>query len=177
MDYEVRASGMISSSGVVMDSIFDRYDDPERPGYYWFIKHGIPNRAQYVFYGSPNTAKSEGMGGRTIPFKCTDGQTINIQGPWWTNAGSFRKSTGIDITNEYLTSVVISRNREFIRSRNSHLYIDVLYKDDEPVLGSYYRYKDVIKSVFATVDDEKLFLYHESTGGSCHSYERRDDHI
>ncbi len=176
MDYKLKSGAMISSSGVVIDSIFDRYEVPKRPGYYWFVKHGVPNRAEYVFYGSPYSTHSEGMAGRIIPFKCTDGQTINIQGPWWSNADSFRESTGIDITNEYLTFVLISRQRQYNHEDDSHTYIDVVFKDDELTLGPYDRYKHVLRDVFTVVNDEKLFLWHgDSHGSGCHSYEKRSD--
>jgi hypothetical protein len=171
MNYTVPNRGQISSSGVVDESIFDRYEAPHRPGYYWFVKHGVPNRSEYIFFGSPHSTKSEGMGGRIIPFKCTDGQTIDIQGPWWSNSDSFFKSTGIDITNEYLTFVVISRDRTY--EKDHHTMIDVVYKDEAPVLGQYDRWKQVLKDVFSTIPDEKLFVYYESTGGSCHSLEER----
>jgi len=173
MDYEVKPGMIISSSGVVEESVFERYDYPNRPGFYWFIKSTVPNRAEYVFYGSPNTKNSQGMAGRIIPFKCTDGQTINIQGPWWSNADAFKRSTGIDITDEYFTFIVISRERIHNYKRDFYTYIDVVYKDDGPTLGPYERYKKVLRDVFAVLPDEKLFLYHRCTSGGSHSLEQR----
>lgn len=174
MDFIINNLPSVSSSGVVSDSVFERHVDPTRPGYYWFVKSGVQNQANYIFWGSPNTTKSEGMGGRIIPFKCTDGQVIDIQGPWWSNVDAFFESTGIDIRDKFYTFVVISRRRSY--NGLHYTMEDVVYKDDEHVLGDYDRWKQVLRDVFSVIDDEKLFVYHASFGGSCHSYEHRKDH-
>lgn len=175
MDYIIEEQPMISASGEVMESVFDRYEAPHRPGYFWFVKSGIPNKAEYIFYGSPHTTYSEGMGGRVIPFRCTDGQTINIQGPWWSNSDSFYGSTGIDIRNTNYTFVVVARSVD--RIDRLETLIDVVYKDDEPTIGPFDRWKTILSSVFQVLNDDQLVVYVKSAGGSSLGYYKRDDVI
>jgi hypothetical protein len=175
MNYIISNGPMISASNEVLISTFDRYEDPVKPGFYWFVKADIPNKAEYIFYGSPHTTNSEGMGGRVIPFRCTDGQTINIQGPWWSNSDSFYGSTGIDIRNTNYTFVVVARSVD--RIDRLETLIDVVYKDDEPTIGPFDRWKTILSSVFQVLNDDQLVIYVKSDGGSSLSYHNRDDVI
>lgn len=167
---------MISAQGVVHESVFERYVNPKLEGYYWFVKTGVPNRAEYIFAGSPNSTKSEGMGGRVVPFKCTDGQTIEIQGPWWSNADAFLNSTGIDVTNEYLTRVIISKGHRYDSEEHQAYMTDVLYFEEEPVLGSFDRYKEVIQSIFDQYPElNEVYYMQQSSDGGCRTMARRGE--
>lgn len=170
-DYPISNSPAISASGVIQDATFHRHKDPESPGFYWFVRADVENKADFVFYGSPNTIRSEGMGGRIIPFTCTDGEIIHIQGPWWASARSFKKSTGIDITDQHISFVVVSRSIDHTSGRP--IMKDVLYQDPGPVIGPDNRTKAIMKHVFDTVEVEKIAVYHKGYGGSSYGYYSR----
>lgn len=52
-------------------------------------------------------AKSDGYGGRTMDFVCTDCESYEVQGPWHTNTDSLKHHTGIDLTNCHKFYVII----------------------------------------------------------------------
>lgn len=114
------------------------------------------------------------MGSRTIPIKCTDGTTIDIQGPWWSNSDALFSSTGIDVRNTVLSFVVISRDIEYVN--HSAILKDVVYKDDAPTIGSWDRYRTVAKSIFkALPSEDKLMIYHRTQGGSSYGFYKREE--
>lgn len=176
MDYIITEQPMISSLGEIEEAVYDQYEDPREPGFYWFIRSNVKNKAEHILFGSPHTKNSQGMGGRTIPIKCTDGQVIEIQGPWWSNAEALFSATGIDVRDTVLSFVVIGRHIEY--NRNGDIIRDVVYKDDEPTLGPWTRYRTIAREVFqALTNEEKLVVYHKTQGGSSYGYSRRSEFI
>jgi hypothetical protein len=173
MDYKITEQPMISAAGQILESVYDRYEDPKKPGFYWFVRADVENKAEHILFGSPNYTGSQGMGGRTIPIKCTDGTTIDIQGPWWSNSDALFSSTGIDVRNTVLSFVVISRDIKY--DRDGDVLIDVVYKDDAPTIGPWDRHKIVAKDVFEALPEvDKLVLYHRTQGGCSYGFKTRE---
>lgn len=111
--------------------------------------------------GGPN---SDGFGGRTLTFPLVDGGEIKLKGPWHTNSGDLFANTGVDVRDQHYTFVVISRGRESGEHYES-IMVDVLYKDDEPQLGSFHR-GDSLAREWAREIGAPVFLYSQSSGGS-----------
>lgn len=111
--------------------------------------------------GGPN---SDGFGGRTLTFPLVDGGEVKLKGPWHTNSGDLFANTGVDVRDRHYTFVVISRRRESGKNYES-IMVDVLYKDDEPQLGSFHR-GDLLARQWAKETGAPVFLYSQSSGGS-----------
>lgn len=111
--------------------------------------------------GGPN---SDGFGGRTLTFQLVDGGQVKLKGPWHTNSGDLFANTGVDVRDKHYTFVVISRRRESGEHYES-VMVDVLYKDDEPQLGSFHR-GDELARQWAREIGAPVFLYSASSGGS-----------
>ncbi len=174
MDYKITEQPMISAAGQILESVYDRYEDPKKPGFYWFVRADVENKAEHIIYGNPNSTDSKGMGGRTIPITCTDGAVIEVQGPWWSNSDALFNATGIDVRNTVLSFVVISRDIEYVN--HSAILKDVVYKDDEPTIGPWDRHKSVAKDVFeALPSEDKLMIYHRTQGGSFYGFHKREE--
>lgn len=111
--------------------------------------------------GGPN---SDGFGGRTLTFPLVEGGEVKLKGPWHTNSGDLFANTGIDVRDKHYTFVVISRDRKSGKNYES-IMVDVLYRDDEPQLGSFHR-GDVLARQWAKEIGAPVFLYSQSSGGS-----------
>lgn len=122
-----------------------------------------PNEADNIYVGYPYDTKSQGFGGAWIEFKIEDGLTIKLQGPWHTNADDLFKETGYDIRDKYLTFVVISKDSKLIDYND--VMIDVLYIDDKPQIGHFYRGREIAEKLSKELGI-KVWLYSKSHSGS-----------
>lgn len=111
--------------------------------------------------GGPN---SDGFGGRTLTFPLVEGGEIKLKGPWHTNSDDLFANTGIDVRDRHYTFVVISRDRKSGKNYES-IMVDVLYRDDEPRLGSFHR-GDELARQWARELGGPVYLYSQSSGGS-----------
>lgn len=116
--------------------------------------------AENVYFHNPRDTKSEGFGGSTLSFALEDGSTYQAKGPWHSSADGLFKATGIDLRNTHRTFVVLAMEREYTDTLGTILR-GVVYKDEKPMLGSFYRYKDLIKQY-----PQAKFYYSSSHGGS-----------
>jgi hypothetical protein len=116
-----------------------------------------PNAAENVYFHDPKDASSQGFAGRTLSFPLEDGTVYEAKGPWHSNADRLYKDTGIDVRNTHYTFVVLAMARDGWPT----ILRDVVYKDAQPVLGSFTRYKELIKRY-----PQAQVYYSESSGGS-----------
>lgn len=132
-----------------------------KSGKIWLVADQ-PNAAANIYVeGGPN---SDGFAGRTLTFPLVDGGEVSLRGPWHTNSDGLFADTGVDVRDKHYTYVVISRRRESGEHYES-IMVDVLYRDDEPQLGSFHR-GDELARQWAREIDAPVFLYSESEGGS-----------
>jgi hypothetical protein len=140
-----------------------------KSGKVWLVADQ-PNAAANVYVeGGPN---SDGFAGRTLTFPLVDGSEIKLKGPWHANSESLFADTGIDVRDCHYTFVVISRRRE----SGPHLEticVDVLYRDDEPQLGSFHR-GDVLARQWAQWIGAPVHLYSGSEGGASSGFVKPD---
>ena len=122
-----------------------------------------PNAADNVYVeGGPN---SNGFAGRTLDFILEDGKIISLKGPWHTNANSLFKDTGVDIRDKHLTFTVIGLDRTYTDRGYRTVIKDVIYKDEKPTIGEYYR-GDKIAMRLAKELNRPVMCYSKSGGGS-----------
>jgi hypothetical protein len=118
--------------------------------------------AENVYVHDPKATNSQGFGGATLSFTLEDGSIYHAKGPWHSNADSLFSATGIDVRNTHRTFVVLAKERDTTTDGSYRTILrGVLYKDKEPVLGSFHRYKELIKQF-----PEAKFYYSQSHGGS-----------
>lgn len=128
-----------------------------KSGANWFIpvNHPEPGAGVQVHYA--NGKYSYGYGGATLEFNLEDGTTYKAQGPWHSNSEACLNDTGVDLTAQHLTFVVLAMDRQGYPTE----LVDVIYIDKEPTLGRFDRYKELIKQY-----PQAKVYYSESSGGS-----------
>lgn len=114
----------------------------------------------YVHDPSERGDKWRGFGGATLTFPLIDGTEYVAKAPWHSNADALFAETGVDLRDKHFTFVVLAMSCEWIEARTT--FVDVVYQDEKPILGSFNRYKDLIKQY-----PQAQFYYSESSGGSC----------
>lgn len=159
MNWTSKNYSMFSASGEIMERIWRKVEC--KNGDIWVYPPNDPEPGAHCWIFNPSDKNSEGCGGRIIPFKLEDGTIIEAKGPWNSNSDSMFKATGIDLRNHYLTFVVLGKTRSFGKNLET-IIEDVIYQDKKPTLGSYDRYKELIKQY-----PEAKQYYMESHGGSC----------
>lgn len=102
---------------------------------------------------------SQGYAGRTLEFRLDNGTTTKVKGPWQSNADALFSVTGIDLRDKFWSLVVLSKAIENINGIRT--FIDVVYKDDKPVQGSFFRYRELIKK-----HPEAKYYYSATRGGA-----------
>ena len=127
-----------------------------------------PEAGENCYFHDPADTGSQGFGGSTLHFTLTDGSVYAAKGPWHGGADGVFRDTGVDVRNTYYTFVVLGMARDHHGSGYGRTIIrDVVYKDKAPVLGSFDRYKELIKA-----HPQALVYYMRSKGGSsCGSTE------
>jgi len=111
---------------------------------------------------------SDGFGGRTIRFPLENGEVVALQGPWKTGADGLLKDTGYDATDKYssLGIIALECERDW---KQGDLYKNVLYKDDDWVIGTFDRIKDMAQG-FADSLGVRVVFGVITYGGGCGSY-------
>lgn len=161
---------------------YRKYDLPDGGVYLAGIdkKGNICTHSLY-YRANPKTEKhSEGFGGSILTFDLEDGSDIKLQGPWNSNSDHFFQSTGVDVRRNIPTVVWLTQKRDVLSSRDVE-ESDVLYREDEPVFGSFYRELRVAEKYFEDHPEvEKLCITRWSSGGgsgSCTNRERLKEEI
>ena len=166
-DYVIGRQPMISARGSAESRRYYRYLG--KSGRTWLVADQ-PNAAANIYVeGGPD---SRGFGGSTLTFPLVDGSEIKLKGPWHANSDSLFADTGVDVRDRHYTFVVISRRRE----SGPHLEticVDVLYKDNEPQLGSFHR-GDELARQWAREINASVHLYSDSEGGSSSQFVKPD---
>lgn len=104
-----------------------------------------------------------GYGGATLQFLMEDGTVDDVNGPWHSNSDSLYRDTGIDLRDKTATFGVIGKGKTY---EGNYTYIeDVVHKDDDWTLGSFYRIENLAQT-FADNIGQRTYFYSQSTGGS-----------
>jgi len=113
---------------------------------------------------------SDGFGGRTLSFTLENGTIEELRGPWQTNSDDLYNNTGVDLRGKHLTFVVIGKDRKSIQTKQGYVtkMIDILYKDDKPIIGKFERGK-IIAQKLANKLKQTIYCYSQSQGGSSNS--------
>lgn len=158
-EFVVRRQPMICGSAEAEDREYTAIEGES--GRIWLVADQ-PNAADNVYVSDP-CPKSQGFAGRILTFKLKDG-FIRLQGPWHSNSDSLLADTGLDIRDQHLTFVVISKERE-MGEHFEAIMKGILYIDPEPMLGSFKRGELAAKR-FANSTGQPVWCYSESQGGS-----------
>ena len=110
---------------------------------------------------------SRGFGGSTLRFKLRTGGTIDLTGPWASNADALFKDTGVDVRNNFITWGCVGTGRNYDANSGLTKLTGVKWFDAEPTKGDYDRI-DYIAWEMQKASDEPLYYYRESEGGSSH---------
>ncbi len=110
---------------------------------------------------------SDGFGGRTIKFPLAQGiGTVELKGPWHTNADHLKAETGIDLTKEHLTFGVIGRGR---KGGLKTVITDLVYFDKDFTAGTHNRIESLANQLSEKFQ-ETLAYYCECKGGSSSGF-------
>lgn len=157
-------------------------DSKELPKFYTYIDDDSnlwliaeqPNMADNIYFCSFDP-KSEGFGGGTVMFNLLDGETIELPGPWHSNADALFSVTGIDIRDRHLSYVVIAEQSEpVIGGYLDYIFKNILYEDTEPTVGLFNR-GTIMAREFAKKLGKPVFLLRVGTNGGSHGPVRPDD--
>ena len=99
-----------------------------------------------------------------------NGTIEELRGPWQTNSDDLYNNTGVDLRGKHLTFVVIGKDRKSIQTKQGYVtkMIDILYKDDKPIIGKFERGK-IIAQKLANKLKQTIYCYSQSQGGSSNS--------
>lgn len=147
-------------------SIYKQYRG--KSGKIWLVRV-CENPADYIFVEA-NKGENEagyrgfrGFGGSTLKFNIEDGEILELRGPWYSNSDAFFRDTGVDIRDKHITYYIIAKSREYTDFKT--ILVDVIEKDDKPVVGLYYR--GTIRAMEVAKElGYSVILYCESAGGS-----------
>lgn len=161
-DLFIPRRGMICGSNDAQARVFEKHVG--KSGNTWLV--AVQENAAANVYVTNNPANTtsrnqgfEGFGGSTLSFPLTDGTVFEAHGPWHTNSDALYEDTGVDVRNRHFTWVALGMDRDHIDSAT--IIRGVVYKDEQPTLGSFNRYKEIIK-----LHPEALVYFMESEGGS-----------
>lgn len=107
---------------------------------------------------------SRGMAGRTVAFDLVDGRTVEFTGPWKAGAEGLFKETGHDVRDRYFTQGVVAYGRVNGKWPGPDTYTEVLHYDQQAVLGTYDRVRDIAK-LAANESGRPVFYAMISKGG------------
>ena len=163
MDYEVKPEGMRSGMGEQASRVYKMYMG--KSGRRWLVADQ-PNAGDNVYVEGGD--KSDGFGGATLTFKLINREEVKLKGPWHSNSDALYADTEIDLREQHETFIVIGTGREYNQSNLSD-YItiikNVLYIDEFPTIGSFYRGKELAQD-FADDMEIPIVCYSRSRGGS-----------
>jgi hypothetical protein len=112
---------------------------------------------------APGYRGFRGFGGSTLSFNLEDGEIVQLQGPWHSNSEALYSDTGIDVRDKFYTWGCVSEEREW--KNHDTIMKGVIYKDDSPVLGDYYRVTRIAMDIAKKLN-KTIYCYSESAGGS-----------
>jgi hypothetical protein len=124
-----------------------------------------PNAADNIYCSNPGNGPGNGFGGAKLSLALVEGGFFVLNGGWHSNSDSLFRDTGIDLRSKHLTQVVVGRNRT-TNSNHETIITDVLYWEKEPLVGSFYRYKEICDQVIQEYNLDNLVYYMESQDGS-----------
>jgi hypothetical protein len=153
---------MISGIAEQQSVKYLKFDDKNKAGRLWFVGD-TEDAAERVYVGFPYDTKSQGFAGRWMDFETVDGEVVSLQGPWHSNSEALYAATGYDTRNQYRTFVVVAKERCY--SGGQDYFKGILYMDDDPTLGSFYRYKEIAQRI-ADERGETVYYYVTSRDGS-----------
>ena len=133
-----------------------------KSGRTWLVAD-IPNAGDYIYctaYADPKRC-GEGFGGATLSIPLVSGGHFLLRGGWHANADALFDDTGVDVRDKHLTYVVLSKDRKMLEGTRQSVFVDVVYRDPEPTIGPFDRYKILV----AQYPDAR-FYYSRSCGGS-----------
>jgi hypothetical protein len=132
-----------------------------------------PNEADNIYVSAspkentPGYGGFRGFGGATLSFELEDGTTIDLQGLWHSNSGALYNDTGYDIRNKHKTFGVIGLGREYRKGMGQVTITDVIYKDDDWVIGSFGRAKKIAQNLANTLGKQVMCFSKSQGGSSC----------
>lgn len=162
-EYKILRGGMTCGSAILEDRKYYRVAQ-DKSGRVWFWNPNDVDPAGSVYVTDPRITNSEGFAGRWLEFQIGPGLTMKAQGPWHSNASSLFEHTGVDLTEKYLTQVIIGKGRTMDDFSNTVIQ-DVLYIEKEPKLGSWKRGEEIAQRI---ADDLKIAVqcHSQSSSGS-----------
>lgn len=124
---------------------------------------------------TPINGDMNGCAGRTIYFPLEDGTTDQVVAPWFINSDDLFEQTDIDLRELYASFVVITPESEKLYVNNVFgKDVEVYYMDDEPIVGSYYRWLIIAKQIFENDSTVNAIRYFSYSGGYYAGYLHRD---
>ncbi len=125
-----------------------------------------------IYVSDPNPPQNSswaGFGGRTLHFDLVGGDTIDLTAPWSSNSEALFHDTGVDVRDRHMTYGAIGLKRSYgPGSYGSTTIEDVIYADEEPMIGTFDRIGDMAQ-VLANERQVTLYYYKQSFGGSTSS--------
>lgn len=163
-DYVVGRSPMICGSYEAEIRKYHKFIG--KSGKIWLIADE-PNCADHIYVEGGE--KSRGFGGRTLKFPISGSdEVVELKGPWHSNGEAFTNETGVDISDRYLTHVVIGKEVKYGKSYET-IVCDVVYKDEEPQIGSFHR-GDILGREWAQKLGHRVFVVTDTQGGGSRGY-------
>lgn len=123
------------------------------------------NKADNIYVTNPHNRCGEGFGGAKMTFNLVNGETFTMNVGWQSDSQMFFEDTSIDIRNTYLTRVIIAETRKYQKGFYIPVLENVLYYEDEPMLGYYHRYKKIAEGLLLSNNIDSVVYCVESMGG------------
>lgn len=164
MNYNTNSRGMFCGQSEAISRKYHKHVG--KSGNIWLVADQEDAGADIYVTNNPQNTTSrnqafEGFGGATLSMPLVDGTTFELRGGWHSNSDALFNDTGVDVRDKIFTFVVLSKGLDFDKKSYGRILTDVVYQDEKPTLGNFYRYKDLIKQY-----PEANFYYSESKGGS-----------
>lgn len=151
---------MFSGQGEAVRQKYHKYIG--KSGNTWLVADSEWAAENVYVTDSPKNNGTQGFGGAVLKMPLVNGEIFELKGGWHTNSDALFSDTGIDIRNKYRTFVVLAKERFSLDDGTWRIgFKGILYKDKEPTLGHFNRYKDLIKQY-----PEAKYYYSSSRGGS-----------
>lgn len=99
------------------------------------------NGKTYFYNGNPTSIwvddGQDGSAGRTISYEMMDGDTVDLKGPWNTNAKDLLEQTGIDLTKMSYSFGLIFKTRQEALDFQNGKDVEPVHADKEWTLGEF----------------------------------------
>ena len=150
--YNIKPQPMICASSEAESHKYRLYTQDSARS--WLVAD-VPNAGDYIY-----SSGGKGFCGRVITFPLVGGGELQLKGPWLSNSKSLFERTGVDVRDKHLIWGCIGLSRENFNTIN-----DVIYMDDEPVVGLFNRI-ELLAQEYADKLGVKVYFYSQSIGGS-----------